>query len=101
MTYLKMGDDLKAPKELVCPICSAPLTPIRSSAWSKRADGWIATEIEFSCESEPDIDSKEWRGWFRNHFCMPYVHWLPLHHRLLQWMERTYRFVDDGEAGGK
>lgn len=81
--------------EARCPICGAGLL-LDAGAGTEldEATGeWIATEIDLSCESEPDIDSDEWDEWDEWHYRMPYVDWLPLEQRILSAVRRKYHFA--------
>lgn len=79
-----------------CPICGAGLM-LDAGAATELDDAtgeWIATEIELDCESEPDIDSDEWKEWLRWHYRMPYEDWLPLEQRILIAVRRKYYFAN-------
>jgi len=55
-----------------CPICGKLVIHTNVLEW--RSDGHIV-EVEMECETEPDIDSDEWRDWHNGHYRMPYVDW--------------------------
>jgi hypothetical protein len=70
-----------------CPICrgSVSLVAVIESC------GWNMVEVEFECESEPELGSPDWPAWHAGHFAMPYVDWLPWRERALEWLNRNYR----------
>ena len=82
---------IKAP----CPICGAGLLldAGEGTELDNATGEWIATEINLECESEPDIDSGEWSEWFRWHYSMPYVDWLPIEQQILKAVRRKYHFA--------
>lgn len=82
------------PPQFKCPICGAALTDIQVTSWTKEDDGtWVASNIDFDCVMEPDIDDDAWPAWFHGHYATPYVDWLPLEMRVNDWMKQTYRFA--------
>jgi hypothetical protein len=93
------------PAIAVCPYCQTALT-VSIEACTQEADGWVATEIQVDCETEPDLetDQEAWHAWMEHHTQMPYVYLLPVHQRVLRWLEQHYRFVVDeppaAEEGG-
>jgi hypothetical protein len=76
-----------------CPICGAKVYLTDVEEWGTD-DGEIVHGA-FECETEPDIDSAEWWDWHRGHFAMPYVDWLPWEMRVMEWVDRNYRWHQD------
>ncbi len=103
MITLKMGEVPEIPGyKFKCPKCGDLLT-LEIDEWEQLADGtWQISEggLQLSCASEPMIGSKKWNDWFNWHFDMPYVYWLPLQMRVLQWLNENYRFesIDEKES---
>jgi hypothetical protein len=77
-----------------CPICGSRVHLTDIEEWGAE-DGEIV-QAAFECETEPDIDSDEWREWHRGHYSMPYVDWLPWEVRVLEWLNRHYRYDGGG-----
>lgn len=93
MKLLESRACVTAPADFACPICGAQLAVIESRAWNQDEDGtWFATEVDIECTTEPDIDADEWEDWHAGHYRTPYIDWLPLEQRILQWMRREFRF---------
>lgn len=92
---LKWGE-LPALPNVKCPICGAlvHLEEITGMVECDITGLWIADEISIDCTSAPEIDSTEWEDWFRWHWSMPYVDWLPLSNAVMAWLRGHYRFVD-------
>ena len=78
-----------------CPICGKTVYLAAVTEWGAD-DGEIITG-EYECETEPDIDSDEWRDWHNGHYRMPYVDWLPWEYRMLDWLNKNYRYDWDYE----
>ncbi len=79
-----------------CPICGNPLLLNAGEGCEQDANGeWIATEIELLCTSEPEFNSPDWDDWYRWHYSMPYVDWLPLEQRVLRAVRKKYFFRVD------
>ncbi|MFQ6333224.1 DUF4031 domain-containing protein [Methylophilus sp. 3sh_L] len=79
-----------------CPICGKPLLLNAGEGCEQDANGeWIATEIELLCTSEPEFNSPDWDDWYRWHYSMPYVDWLPLEQRVLRAVRKKYFFRVD------
>lgn len=79
----------------VCPYCNAKLYA-SCEGWTENDEGeWMADTISVDCESEPDIDSSEWREWFDFHSDMPYVYQLPVDSKIERWINNNFRFLDD------
>lgn len=86
------------PSVAVCPICGATII-VEIDEWSQLDDGsWVASNVHPDCITAPAIDSKEWSGWFHQHWDMPYVHWLPLQKQIKSWINDHYRFDMEKEA---
>lgn len=90
---LKPDVVLEIPQEVaVCPICQAKLYATFDS-WIEGKNGeWLARSTRLDCETEPDIDSQEWEGWFDGHYSMPYVDWLPVDLEVTKWVNENYCF---------
>ncbi len=71
-----------------CPICGAKVYITGVDEWES-VNGRIV-HFEHECETEPDIDSDEWRDWFAGHWSMPYVDWLPWETRVQRWLDERY-----------
>lgn len=71
-----------------CPVCGAKVVLTHVTEWG--ADDGLIVGIEYDCETEPDIDSREWRQWFSGHYRMPYVDWLPWETGMLEWLNSHY-----------
>ena len=97
MKTVRTDEIIKIPASVaVCPICGAEAVIEDMDEWEQEDDGsWSVSEggLHLSCITEPDIDSREWRGWFSCHFSMPYVDWLPLQIKIHKWLNANYRFV--------
>lgn len=80
-----------------CPICGQKLI-WEADEWEEAEAGlWKLGETGFkpNCTTEPDIDSDEWEDWFRGHYSMPYVDWLPIEKPARDWVNDRYRFKFD------
>ena len=95
---LNIGVYLAVPPEIaVCPYCKAALE-VHFDGFEQEEDGtWSASEVESQCASEPDIDSDDWEGWELGHSYFPYVYQLPVHDKILSWVNSNYRFDPDNE----
>lgn len=78
----------------LCPYCGGDLT-YRCTAWVQDDNGHWKSDgsFDFSCSSEPDIDSDDWKEWEAIHTVMPYVHQLPVDVRVTEWINERYRFA--------
>lgn len=93
MKVVEQHDMIQLPDTFRCPICDAALSPVEVNEWTQRKDGtWVAVGISFDCVTEPDIDSDDWWDWFHGHWPTPYIDWMPLEHRILEWLQKHYRF---------
>ena len=89
---LKTDAVIEVPKEIaVCPICGGKLT-VGCDGWIELDDGWAADSLSIDCETEPDIDGNDWDDWFRGHYSMPYIDWLPVEYHILRWLNENYRW---------
>lgn len=82
---------------LKCPICGAKVVVEDVDEWIEAADGLrMVSEsgVHLTCETEPDIDADEWEDWHNGHFSMPYVDWLPLQDRAVDYINSHYRWVE-------
>ena len=80
---------LLAPKP--CPICAAKVFITCVIEW---AETGRIIGFEYECETEPDIDSDEWREWHHGHWSMPYVDWLPWENTIQRWLDERYFYAD-------
>lgn len=89
-------------KEFVCcPICGAQVVG-HVEAWVEAEDGlWTAEQVKLDCVEEPEnMDCVEWEDWFRSHWSMPYVDWLPLEIAVTKAVNKRYRFKMEERNGG-
>lgn len=75
----------------VCPICKSRLYASFDN-WVFEDGEWLAQSTCLDCETEPEIDSPEWWDWFRGHYSMPYVDWLPVDVEVTKWINENYCF---------
>jgi len=78
-----------------CPICGKKVYLTGVMEWG--ADDGEISGVEYDCETEPDIDSSDWEGWFNGHYSMPYVDWLPWETKMLEWLNKNYRYDDNDD----
>ena len=78
-------------KVAVCPICGAPVVIEDIDEWETETGRVTSCGFHINCSTEPDIDSDEWDDWFKSHWSMPYVDWLPVEMRVYRWFDRCYR----------
>ena len=72
-----------------CPICGMQLCVEDVDIWTQDLSGnWRIEHAEFSCTSEPDIDSPDWHEWFAGHYRAPYVDWMPLDEPVIDWLNK-------------
>jgi len=93
-----MHEEIPVPRPIaICPYCGGSLT-VRANEWNDWEEAgndlWKAGGLEMDCETEPDIDSPEWRYWERQHSDMPYVYWLPVEEHIKEWVNRHYLFQE-------
>jgi hypothetical protein len=96
MTYELVSSDLIInipPEVAICPYCDTKLTA-QFTGWTEADDGsgWMADEVDWDCESEPDFDSEEYDDWLDQHTEMPYVYRLPICQKIEKWVNERYRF---------
>lgn len=85
---------IEIPRDVAtCPKCDKRLFA-HFEAWEQQDDGtWACEAAKLDCESEPTIDSgRKYSEWFRWHYDMPYVYWLPLEIKLTEWINQRYHF---------
>lgn len=78
-----------------CPYCGGPLRMSINGCELDEATGWIATDLDINCDTEPDIDGPEWEGWWADHshdFCHA---WHDLHATLVATLKWTHRVSHD------
>jgi hypothetical protein len=81
---------IPVPREVaVCPICEADIEVEEVMEWE--CESGEPMSIQVQCTTEPDIDGDEWWGWQRGHWSMPYVDWLPVENRVLEWFRQNFR----------
>jgi hypothetical protein len=77
-----------------CPICGAQVVLTAVTGGEEADDGRsIVTQADYDCTTEPAIESPEWQTWFRGHFVMPYVDWLPWEIDVLEWLNERYVYT--------
>lgn len=92
MIYLDPHKWYKFPPEVAsCPICGAGVLVGDFDEWETENGRVTDCGFHINCETEPDIDSEEWEGWFNSHWSTPYMDWLPLETRLYRWFDRRFR----------
>ena len=99
MEVIASSQSIKVPVEIaICPICGAEIV-LDIDEWEEDDNGqWMAFEtgVHCTCITEPDIDSpeelKQFQGFYREHFQMPYVDWLPVDMKVHKWLGENYRF---------
>lgn len=92
---IKDGSEIVLPDSFRCPICGAKVVIDDIDEKEQNDDGtWQVSDcgLHISCETEPEIGSDDWDGWFSSHFSTPYIDWLPLDERVLSWINKHYRF---------
>jgi hypothetical protein len=96
MELIDCGKTIDIPPEVArCPYCDERLF-CQPTAWEQDDDGsWYASESGLECWSEPDIDDEEWLDWCAEHTSMPYVYWLPVDMKVIDWLKTKYRFKCD------
>ena len=78
--------------EGACPYCKGNITA-NCSGWTEDNEGnWKADMIETYCSNEPHIDSSDWEDWNYIHSQLPYENWMPLHQRLIKWINERFNF---------
>ena len=80
-----------------CPYCGGALRMTINGCELDEATGWIATDLDINCDTEPDIDGPDWVGWWADHshdFCHA---WHDLHERLVACLKFTHRVSHDND----
>lgn len=72
----------------ICPICGKGLWIESIDEASEEGGRLIPQQVTVTCETEPNIDSREWNDWHREHFAAPYIDWLPVADRVLKWLQQ-------------
>ena len=68
-------------------------------SYTQGNDGrWLADGISSDCETKPEVDSPEWEDWWESHCQMPYVFLMPVHHKIIEWLNENFRFEDDDDG---
>lgn len=76
----------------LCPYCNGILQA-SFLAWEEDDDGDVKViEMDLDCKTEPPLESGDWEDWTRWHSQMPYVYMLPVHDRVLKWINKRFRF---------
>ncbi len=76
-----------------CPICGKQVIVGNVTVWYP--DTGEISEVEYECETEPDIDAPDYGDWLRGHWQTPYIDWLPYSERLRKRLNERFRY--DGE----
>ena len=79
----------------VCPICKAALV-IEDIDEYEAATGRVTEGgLHITCITQPDFDEDDddYEEWFRGHYAMPYVDWLPVNRKVYGWFDKRYRLV--------
>lgn len=92
---LDQSRPITLPTDLHCPICGEECS-LRVVEVEKDRYGWRATRsgLEITCTTEPDIEDPYWDDWHDGHYSMPYVDWFPFQARVLEWLTREVRFIE-------
>lgn len=80
-----------------CPYCGGKLTMSINGADLDEATGWIATDLDINCDTEPDIDGPDWQGWWEDHSHDYCEKWHDLHARVVRNLKRTHRVDYDNK----
>lgn len=66
----------------VCPYCQGRLSA-QPTAWEEKdgGTGYNVSEIDLDCENETEEEEGP-----VDHTYMPYVYWLPVHTKVLKWL---------------
>lgn len=84
-----MSDNVTIPKNVaVCPYCGDGLTAEITGEYEEDDGTRVIDEIMMECDSEPDLDSRDWHEWLAVHSDMPYVNWLPVEMKVQRWLNR-------------
>lgn len=76
----------------LCPYCDGILSA-SFTAWEEDDNGDVkAIEMDLDCQTQPPLESGDWEDWTRQHSQMPYVYMLPVHDRVLKWINKRFRF---------
>jgi hypothetical protein len=96
---------IEIPKSVgLCPYCDGEVGLVAEcQGWSLESDGtWSAESIDLSCKNEPELDETSgpqqldaWDEWLAAHSYMPYVFWLPLQLKVIEWINSKYRFSSE------
>lgn len=91
ITITDLGKPIDVPRKVAtCPICDAKIVVDEVHEWECESGKPVGISVD--CVTRPDIDSEEWPDWFNHHWRnMPYVYWLPVEQRVLQWFQKHYR----------
>ena len=76
------------PEIAVCPICGNGIWIESIDECSEEGDRWVPEQVSVTCEDEPDIDNDEWSEWHCWHFSTPYIDWLPISTKVLEWLKQ-------------
>ena len=105
---LQPGDVIKIPAEVaVCPICGSALVARPSwpcnlgcswagcpchTGWLLVKGQWQIESCNIDCETGPDIEDEQWWPWAAGHYSQPYIDWLPVEKKVVDWINENYRF---------
>jgi len=86
----------------VCPCCGSGLYITEIPECEIDEDGsLIPVHLHLECLGEPDEDDEAWDEWDASHSRMPYVYWLPVELRVLEWLRKSFDFVSSREEQEK
>jgi hypothetical protein len=76
-----------------CPYCGSEMS-VQATGWQMDDNNeWFATDLDMNCEAEPDIDSKKWASWSREHGDNDFNEaWHARHDAVLHAMKQRVRF---------
>jgi hypothetical protein len=74
-----------------CPYCGLKLYIEEITGWCRNEDGhWGVDELSLRCEAEDDIDQMVGDEGDCSHSYMPYVYWLPITLRVIDWLNENF-----------
>ena len=94
MKKLKIDDweEIVVPRKVaVCPICGAGIVVEDVDEWETETGRVTECGLHINCSTAPNIISDDPDDWYRWHWNMPYVDWLPLYPRVLAGVNGNYR----------
>jgi len=82
----------------ICPICGAGLIIEDIDEWETELGRVTEAGLHIACSQAPDIGSDGWEDWFKWHYNMPYVDWLPVDVTVYKWFDKRYRYDGGPDA---